>query len=120
MLANKTCTPVSKGAAYMDAKVVPAMLGQVPGWALAEKQKAIFRKFTVADFDSAYALAQSIARIAQEQNHHPDINFGWGFVKCRITTHAVGESGGLSENDFILAAKISAQLDKALPSVAAE
>lgn len=80
------------------------MLGQVPGWALAHGGTAIFRKFTFPDFDNAFALAGKIAKIAQEENHHPDINFGWGYVKVRLMTHDVG---GLHKNDFIVAAKIN-------------
>ncbi len=104
MLTNQNCTPVQKGEAAINENDARSMLGQTPGWALAEKGKAIFRKFTFNNFDEAYALAQKIAKIAQEQNHHPDINFGWGYVKVRLMTHDIG---GLSKNDFIMAAKIN-------------
>ena len=105
MLAKKTCTKTIPGTLPLEPVVLKALLGQVPGWALAEKEKAIFRKFIFPDFDQAFAFASKIAAIAQEQNHHPDINFGWGYVKCRISTH---DAGGLHENDFIVAAKINA------------
>lgn len=83
------------------------MLGQLEGWALAHGGKAIFRKFVFKDFDSAYELAKKIAKVAQEQNHHPDIGFGWGYVKIKLTTHDIG---GLHKNDFIVAAKINSLL----------
>ena len=105
MLEKKNCVPCKMGDAALAPLVIKSFLGKVPGWALADKEKAIFRKWVLADFDTAFALASQIAAVAKEQNHHPDVNFGWGFVKCRISTHAVG---GLTENDFIVAAKINA------------
>jgi len=107
MLANQQCVAVSKEEKPITEIDARSMLGQVEGWALAEKGKAIFRKFTFKDFDEAYGLAQKIATLAQQQNHHPDINFGWGYVKVRLMTHDVG---GLHKNDFILAAKINSIL----------
>jgi 4a-hydroxytetrahydrobiopterin dehydratase len=103
MLAKQKCSSAKSGEA-INEKDARSMLGQVPGWALAHGGTAIFRKFTFADFDQAYALAQKIAQIAQEENHHPDINFGWGYVKVRLMTHDIG---GLHKNDFIIAAKIN-------------
>ena len=104
MLSKQNCVTVKSGEAAISEKDVKAMLGQVNGWALAHGGKAIFRKFTFKDFDSALALANKIAAIAQKENHHPDIGFGWGYVKVKLTTHDVG---GLHKNDFIMAAKIN-------------
>ncbi len=105
MLEKQNCTVVKAGETAIVEKDAKALLGQVKGWALAHGGKAIFRKYSFTDFDSAFVLAGKIATIAQEQNHHPDIAFGWGYVKIRLTTHDVG---GLHKNDFIIAAKINA------------
>jgi 4a-hydroxytetrahydrobiopterin dehydratase len=107
MLANQSCVSVSKEEKPINENDARSMLGQIEGWALAEKGKAIFRKFTFSNFDEAYALAQKIASIAQQQNHHPDINFGWGYVKVRLMTHDIG---GLHKNDFVMAYKINSIL----------
>ncbi len=104
MFNSQNCISVNKEEKPIAEKDARSMLGHLEGWALAEKGKAIFRKFTFKDFDEAYSLAQKIAILAQEQNHHPDINFGWGYVKVRLMTHDIG---GLHKNDFILAYKIN-------------
>ena len=103
-LAAKNCTPCRGGEPPLSAHVIAALLPQVPGWALAHGGTAIFRKYAFADFDAAHAFADRVAALAQTQGHHPDIAFGWGYVKLRVWTHAIG---GLHHNDFILAAKIN-------------
>ena len=105
MLTKQNCVVVKSGETAISEKDAKAMLGQVTGWALAHGGTAIFRKYTFPDFDSAFDLAKKIAAVAQEQNHHPDISFGWGYVKIRLMTHDVG---GLHKNDFIMAEKINA------------
>jgi len=105
MLADKNCTPCQGHVSPLPLKSASDLLAQTPGWALAHGGKAIFRKYTFADFDAAYAFAGKVAALAQAQAHHPDIAFGWGYVKLKLWTHAIG---GLQENDFILAAKINA------------
>ena len=104
MLTKQKSAPVQKGETAIPEKDAKSMLGELQGWALAHGGTAIFRKFTFKDFDSALALANKIAVIAQKENHHPDIGFGWGYVKVKLTTHDVG---GLHKNDFIVAAKIN-------------
>lgn len=104
MLTHKDCTPCQGGALPYTLDVATSLLQETPGWALAHGGTAIFRKYVFKDFDQAFDLAKKIAAIAQEQNHHPDISFGWGYVKVRLMTHAIN---GLHENDFILAAKIN-------------
>lgn len=104
MLSKQNCVAAQKGETAIPEKDAKAMLGQLGGWALAHGGTAIFRKYTFPDFDSALLLANKIAEIAQKENHHPDIGFGWGYVKVRLMTHDVG---GLHKNDFIVAAKIN-------------
>jgi 4a-hydroxytetrahydrobiopterin dehydratase len=105
MLAEKQCVPCQGGAEPLSTQQVNPLLQQVPGWALAHGGTAIFRKYGFADFDAAHAFANQVAALAQAHGHHPDIAFGWGYVKLKLWTHAVR---GLQENDFIMAAKINA------------
>lgn len=65
--------------------------------------RSLSREFSFSDFRGAFAAATRIALLAEQQGHHPDIEVGWGYLKVRLTTHA---AGGLTENDFIMAAKI--------------
>ena len=69
------------------------------------KKKFIFwkKKFTFKNFLESQKFVNEVGKISEEEGHHPDITFGWGYAKIDITTHAIK---GLSENDFILAAKI--------------
>ena len=61
------------------------------------------KKFIFKDFLESQHFVNEVGKISEQEGHHPDISFGWGFAKINITTHAIE---GLSENDFILAAKI--------------
>ena len=63
----------------------------------------LFKKFKFENFIKSQKFVNEVGKISEEEGHHPDINFGWGYAKIQITTHAIK---GLSENDFILAAKI--------------
>jgi len=77
-------------------------LEQLPGWTLSEELH-LERSYKFKDFSLAMKRANKIAAIAEEQDHHPDITVGWGKVKVELWTHF---NKGLTENDFILAAKI--------------
>ncbi len=78
-------------------------LEEVKDWEV-EDAKKIKRKFKFKDFKEALTFVNKIGAIAQVEGHHPDIELGWGRVKVELSTHAIG---GLSVNDFILAAKIN-------------
>lgn len=78
------------------------MLDQVPGWEVIDN--TIQREFQFPDFAKAMEFANKISQVAEEQNHHPDLHISWGKVGVELSTHKVG---GLSRNDFILAAKIN-------------
>lgn len=80
------------------------LISEVPGWELVEEEKLkIVRKFTFGDFREAIEFVNKVARIAEEENHHPDILIVYKRVTLTLFTHEVG---GLSVNDFVLAAKI--------------
>ena len=73
----------------------------IPEWTIWTE--CIERTYGVKDFASAMDLANKIAAIAEEENHHPDLHISWGKVRVELNTHFIG---GLTENDFIVAAKI--------------
>lgn len=77
-------------------------LGEVKDWKVKEGKK-IERKFKFKNFKEALGFVDKIGEIAEHEGHHPDIKLGWGRVDVELSTHAIG---GLSVNDFILAAKI--------------
>ena len=79
-------------------------LAEVLGWSVIEEGKKIIKTFEKKDFVSALAFVNEIGRIAEEEGHHPDLHIYYNKVQIELWTHAIG---GLSENDFILAAKIN-------------
>lgn len=102
-LSEKTCTPCQGGIDPMSESEAKGMLEKVPGWQLKESGKMLFRRFSFDDFKSALAFVNKAGELAEQEQHHPDITFGWGYAEVTIYTHKIG---GLHENDFILAAKI--------------
>ena len=103
-LTGRQCAPCEGGVPPLDANAVKRLLVQVPEWSLAGDGKRIERRWRAKDFTAAIAFFNRIAEVAEAEGHHPDLHLeGYRNVKVEIWTHAVG---GLSENDFILAAKI--------------
>ena len=82
-----------------------AMLTHVNEWSLASDVKRISKQFKFKNFLDAMSFANKITPIVEAEGHHPDLLVGWGKVGVELSTHSIG---GLSENDFILAAKIDA------------
>lgn len=110
-LMHRKCQPCAKGAVPLSSGEAKKYLGQVPGWQLAGDGKSISSQFIMKDFMSAVAFIGQIAKIAETEDHHPDLHLtGYRKLRVELATHSIG---GLSENDFILAAKII-QLPKAL------
>ena len=104
-LEHKTCIPCKKGVKSLDHATCLAHLGTLDGWILAEDTPSIYKRYDFRNFKLALAFVNRVGTIAEAENHHPDITFGWGYCELRIQTHAIE---GLHENDFILAAKIDA------------
>lgn len=103
-LTKKHCKPCEGGVAPFDSKNAAAWLRNIKGWKLISNNKKIQKDFTFKNFVETIEFVNKVAEIAEEEGHHPDL-FIHSYKKLRITlsTHAIG---GLSENDFILAAKI--------------
>lgn len=102
-LADKRCVPCEGGVIPLFRPRAEELLKEVPDWQLSADAKSISRKFTFRNFKEALVFVNKIGSIAEGENHHPDISFGWGKAIVELSTHAIG---GLSENDYILAAKI--------------
>lgn len=104
-LAKKKCVPCEKkGAKAFDPTEAERYAAQVPGWVLADDAGKISRTFKFKDFIGAMDFVQAVADIAEAEGHHPDIYIFYNTVRLELYTHSVG---GLSENDFIVAAKIN-------------
>ena len=113
-LRKLKCTPCPKGASPLSRGQAQKWLSPFVGWQLTEHAKSISKTFLMKDFSAAIALMKAILPIAQAEDHHPDLHLtGYRKLQIVLSTHEVG---GLSTNDFILAAKIEA-LPKALKTV---
>ncbi|MBV8854529.1 MAG: 4a-hydroxytetrahydrobiopterin dehydratase [Sinobacteraceae bacterium] len=103
VLAARKCKPCEGGAAPLERTAAQQLLGQLQGWELAADARSISRRFTFRDFYRTMSFVNAIAHLANIEDHHPDLEVGYNYCRVRYTTHAVK---GLSENDFICAARI--------------
>jgi len=101
-LARKTCVPCVGNVPPLTGDKVDQLLADLDHWS-AEKGHHLTKTFRFPDFARALAFVNRVGAIAEEQDHHPDIHLSWGRVRVDIWTHKID---GLTENDFILAAKI--------------
>ena len=104
----KKCAPCEGGIAKLDAQSVAIMLAKVPGWELVEAGQAISRTFNFENYWQTMAFVNAAAFIAHTEDHHPDLSVHYNRCLVRYNTHAVG---GLTDNDFICAAKVNALLE---------
>ena len=105
-LLNKKCVPCEGGVLPFDISEIHKYQKKVDGWNILTDEKKIFflnKKFQFKNFLDSQNFVNKVGQISENEGHHPDILFGWGYAEIKITTHAIK---GLSENDFILAAKI--------------
>lgn len=102
-LTSQKCVPCEGGTKPLTQKEIEPYLTNVKDWKVKDEGKKIEKKFRFKDFKQALAFVNQIGEIAEKEGHHPDIDFGWGYAEIELSTHAIG---GLSVNDFILAAKI--------------
>lgn len=101
-LSQKRCKPCEGGRAPFDRNQAEDYLKALSGWGLWEEGKAIRKEYKFKNFRAVISFFNRIAEIAEEENHHPDLRIGYNRVGVELSTHAIK---GLSENDFILAAK---------------
>ena len=108
-LSNLTCKPRRTGDTPFSSAQVEQMMEEVCNWSL--KNAAITREFQFKDFCEAMVFVNKVAAVAEEQRHHPDIFISYKTVRLTLTTLKIG---GLSQNDFIMAAKIDQLLTSPL------
>ena len=105
-LKNKKCVPCEGGVPPLDLSEIHKYQKKVDGWEVKPNEKNIFfleKEFKFKNFLTSQRFVNEVGKISENEDHHPDISYGWGYAKIKITTHAIE---GLSENDFIVAAKI--------------
>jgi 4a-hydroxytetrahydrobiopterin dehydratase len=101
-LAAKKCVPCEKGTPPLDRQEAGRLLQELDGWQLVADGKELSKEYRFPDFRQALAFVDRLGEVAESEGHHPDIYLTWGKVRVNLSTHSIG---GLSENDFILAAK---------------
>lgn len=103
-LKRRSCKPCEGGVSPLTKPETASLLAQTPGWLLNENADEICRTFTFKNYYETMAFVNALAWIAHREDHHPDIEVGYKRCRVRYSTHAVR---GLSENDFICAAKLN-------------
>ncbi len=104
-LVSKTCKPCEGGTKPLTPQAAQALLQQTPGWQINERGNEIARTYEFKNYYQTMAFVNALAWVAHREDHHPDIEVGYKRCRVRYSTHAIG---GLSENDFICAAKFNA------------
>lgn len=102
-LTQQKCVACEGGVTPFNQIEAEVLLKQIPGWVLSTDAKSISRHYEFKNFSEALVFVNKVGAIAESEGHHPDIELGWGKVNITLTTHAIT---GLSQNDFIVAAKI--------------
>ena len=106
-LCDRTCVPCRGGIPPLTSEAIAPLMAQVPAWTLADDGLSIARAWKFKTYKEAEAFVLKIGEIAEAEGHHPDVEFGWGYARVKLWTHAIK---GLHENDFIVAAKIETLL----------
>ena len=101
-LADKTCVPCKGGVPPLKGDALDKLKAEVLGWEVVEEHH-LYKVFRFPDFKKALEFVNRLGAVAEEQGHHPDILLAWGKVEVTIYTHKID---GLTESDFVLAAKI--------------
>ena len=105
-LADKKCVPCEGGIPKFDTNEIHKYLKKVDGWDVKSDDDKVFyliKEFKFKNFLESQNFVNKVGSIAEQESHHPDISFGWGYAKVKIFTHAIK---GLHGSDFILAAKV--------------
>ncbi len=105
-LADKKCIPCEGNIPSFDLEEIHKYLKKIDGWNVQSDDKKnyfLIKEFKFENFLKSQSFVNEVGNIAENEGHHPDIWFGWGYAKIKIFTHAIN---GLHESDFVLAAKI--------------
>lgn len=103
-LSSRECIPCRGGVPPLHGAEITALLKELNGWDVVEEHH-LLKSYKFKDFAEALAFVNRLGQLSEQQGHHPDISFGWGHATVTIWTHKIN---GLTESDFILAAKIDA------------
>ena len=103
MLTDMKCSHIDKTTKPMPAAEADKKMGEIPGWSL--EYPSLARDYKFKDFTGAMQFANRVAGLAEQEDHHPDLHISYNRVRLELSTHSIG---GLSMNDFIMAAKINA------------
>jgi len=103
-LTTKHCVPCEGGVPALTPDESEKFMEQIPGWELNETSTEISRKWKFEDFSKAMIFVNAVAALSEAEDHHPDFTINYSRVTLKLSTHAIE---GLSENDFIMAAKIN-------------
>ena len=104
-LTERRCVRCEPGTPQLEPEALKALAAEVPSWQVIEVDghRVLTRTFKFKGFMPGVDLVNRIAGIAEEEGHHPDLSLGWGYLTVQLWTHT---AGGLTDNDFILAAKV--------------
>jgi 4a-hydroxytetrahydrobiopterin dehydratase len=101
-LADKKCVPCKGGTPPLKGEELDELRRHVPEWEVVEEHH-LRRRFRFKNFRESLRFVNEVGELAEEQGHHPDIGFGWGYAEITVWTHKID---GLTESDFIFAAKV--------------
>ena len=102
-LATEKCIPCTKGEGKLDVRETEDLLKTLDNWIL--EGSTILKRLQFKNFKESIAFVNKIGELAEAEQHHPDITFGWGYAEILLTSH---DAGGVTRNDLIVAAKIDA------------
>lgn len=103
-LTTKSCKPCEGGVDPLNREQCEQLLKDTPGWELSDDATTLTRSYEFRNFFRTMSFVNVVAHIANNENHHPDMEVGYNYCRLKFTTHAIN---GLSENDFICAAKVN-------------
>ncbi|MDQ3922783.1 MAG: 4a-hydroxytetrahydrobiopterin dehydratase [Actinomycetota bacterium] len=101
-LANRNCVPCRGDTPPLKGEELEGLRQQVPDWEVVEEHH-LRRAFKFKNFREALGFVNRVGELAEDQGHHPDISFGWGYAEVTVFTHKID---GLTESDFVFAAKV--------------
>lgn len=106
-LKDQSCTEIEKGSKPLIIPTIESYLSQMPGWDVPLDYLTLTKTFSFKNYHQTVAFVNAVTWVAHKEDHHPEVCFGYNQCKITLTTHNIK---GLSQNDFILAAKIDALL----------
>lgn len=101
-LSTRSCTPCQGGIPPLEPTHAQELLASIPGWKLLDEARRLEKRYTFNNFSEALDFVARVGELSEQQGHHPDISFGWGWATVSWQTKKIK---GLHDNDFIMAAK---------------